>query len=704
MKKFFKPLIPVIALSLALASCNNDDNSSPEPPPSEVTLDRASATMAVGDTLFLSASVENVTWATSTNAVTVTNGMIIAESAGIARITATAVGGSATASASISIVPTQRGCNNQTPNWGESLGTVSWGTVANTNIESGITVIRGAHGGPSQVWSGAVFASACAKGNATDNNEFNGGSAGNFNADCRQSLHTFNAGRADAVTGDLFSWCAVVRFADQLCPYPWRVPSREDFANLHQNLGSPDYPAGYYMPTSGTATEALVGGVWGGARFTGAPSSLANDGSDYWSLTESSEYGAHYLRFLHNRVWPETSFIKHSGFALRCIRDYNAGVDPNIPVAGILLEPTAVSFHVGETQQLAITFQPVNATNRNVTWTSNNNAIATVVNGLVTAVAVGTTTITVTTQDGNHMATAEVTVNADVSATGVTLQPSTVALYVGQTQQLTANVQPANATNQTVTWETNNNVVATVSNSGLVTALGVGTATITVTTQDGNFTAVSEITVAPWETLPMTGCNSNIPGWGDIALGASFATSETWIVGTGENEQEWSDAVIATACADRTAFVGGSSGNFNADCRNSALNDNFSGHYFSWCAVMRFADQLCPPAQGWRVPTAEDFTQLHLNLGYGAVPGINTPVALIAESYMGLGPSTNGGAWGGAWFTGHAGNLGNEASSYWSSTDHTANVAISLHMTWQGVFNRATGNQKQHGIGLRCVR
>jgi hypothetical protein len=84
---------------------------------------------------------------------------------------------------------------------------------------------------------------------------------------------------------------------------------------------------------------------------------------------------------------------------------------------------------------------------------------------------------------------------ATIAVTGVTVSPTTASLAVNATSQLTATVAPANATNKTVSWVSSNTAVATVSAAGLVTAKAAGTATITVTTQDGNKTANATITV-----------------------------------------------------------------------------------------------------------------------------------------------------------------------------------------------------------------
>jgi uncharacterized protein YjdB len=174
----------------------------------------------------------------------------------------------------------------------------------------------------------------------------------------------------------------------------------------------------------------------------------------------------------------------------------NANV-PVVAVTGVTVSPTTATVGLGSTQQLNAAIAPANATNQNLTWTSSNTAVATVnAYGLVTAVAAGTTTVTVKTVDGNKTATSVITVAA-IPVASVSVTPAAASLYAGNTQQLTATVAPANATNKTVTWSSSNNAIATVNASGLVTAVAAGTANITATTQDGNKTAVAAITVNP---------------------------------------------------------------------------------------------------------------------------------------------------------------------------------------------------------------
>lgn len=170
----------------------------------------------------------------------------------------------------------------------------------------------------------------------------------------------------------------------------------------------------------------------------------------------------------------------------------------SVPVASVsLTPPTATINGSGATQQLTATVLPANATDKTVTYSSSAPSVATVSpTGLVTAVAsTGTTTITVTTNDGAKTDTSTITVG--VAVTGVVVDPKVIAgLGLGGTQQLTATVSPAGATNQNVTWVSSAPGVATVSSTGMVTGMANGNATVTVTTVDGGFTDICDVTVA----------------------------------------------------------------------------------------------------------------------------------------------------------------------------------------------------------------
>jgi len=165
------------------------------------------------------------------------------------------------------------------------------------------------------------------------------------------------------------------------------------------------------------------------------------------------------------------------------------------PVTGVSLDKTAHEMTEGEEITLTATVNPDNATNKNVTWSTSDAAIATVTNGKVTAVKAGKATITVTTEDGGKTATCEVTVKAKTfPVTGVSLDKTAHEMTEGEEVTLTATVNPDNATNKNVTWSTSDTAIATVTN-GKVTAVKAGKATITVTTEDGGKTATCEVTV-----------------------------------------------------------------------------------------------------------------------------------------------------------------------------------------------------------------
>ena len=157
-------------------------------------------------------------------------------------------------------------------------------------------------------------------------------------------------------------------------------------------------------------------------------------------------------------------------------------------VTGVSLDKTNLNLNPGKGGTLIATITPSNATNQNVTWESSDTKVVTVDNGLVTAVAEGSATITVTTTDGNFQDTCTVTVTEPptVSVTSVTLDQTSLTLDVGGSDTLTATVEPDNATNKAVTWSTSDKNVATVDQNGNVKAVGAGKATITATTADGS--------------------------------------------------------------------------------------------------------------------------------------------------------------------------------------------------------------------------
>ena len=168
-----------------------------------------------------------------------------------------------------------------------------------------------------------------------------------------------------------------------------------------------------------------------------------------------------------------------------------------IPAENITLDKNNISIKVSETTTLNITVLPENTTNKEVVWTSSDESVATVENGVVTAHKVGVATITATTTDGTNLsATCEVIVTPTV-AENIALDKTSVSLEINETVALNITILPETTTNKEVVWTSSDESVATVEN-GIVTALKAGVATITATTTDGtNLSASCEVTVTP---------------------------------------------------------------------------------------------------------------------------------------------------------------------------------------------------------------
>ncbi len=162
-----------------------------------------------------------------------------------------------------------------------------------------------------------------------------------------------------------------------------------------------------------------------------------------------------------------------------------------IAVEKVTLDKTTATLTVGDTATLKATVTPDNATDKTVTWTSSDETVATVKDGVVTAVKAGTATITA--KAGEKTATCTVTVkDKTVAVENVTLDKTSAELTVGDTTTIKATVTPDNATVKTVTWTSSDETVATVKD-GVVTAVKAGTATITA--KAGDKTATCAVTV-----------------------------------------------------------------------------------------------------------------------------------------------------------------------------------------------------------------
>ena len=214
-----------------------------------------------------------------------------------------------------------------------------------------------------------------------------------------------------------------------------------------------------------------------------------------------------------------------------------------VPATEICLDKTSITLSVGKAEAITATILPENATNQTVTWTSSNTSVAKVnANGTVKGISAGTAIITATV-DG---VTAECSVTVTVPVESVSLNKTSLTLAKGKSETLKATVSPTNATNKNVTWTSSNTSVATVSSSGKVTAVAVGTAQITVTTKDGYKKATCTVTVTSGSTGPKGykvfikhGAEfkySSIPGEGTYK-GSAFTSPNTKYNYSGDNHE-----------------------------------------------------------------------------------------------------------------------------------------------------------------------
>lgn len=174
------------------------------------------------------------------------------------------------------------------------------------------------------------------------------------------------------------------------------------------------------------------------------------------------------------------------------------------PVEEIILDRTELSMHEGDTQTLSATVLPAYASVKDLEWSSNNMSVATVsADGVVSAVGIGSAVITASATDGSRVKETCMVTVTEIPVSGISLNKTTAYLKWGESLELVATIQPANATNKEVTWSSTEDYV-TVSEDGLVTAVFPGTndmvgssVVITASSCDPAIKAECVVTIAP---------------------------------------------------------------------------------------------------------------------------------------------------------------------------------------------------------------
>lgn len=255
-----------------------------------------------------------------------------------------------------------------------------------------------------------------------------------------------------------------------------------------------------------------------------------------------------------------------------------------LKATGISIDRTEATLERDATLQLTATVTPDDADDRTVTWSSADSGIARVDGaGLVTAVSVGTTTITATTGDGTGLtASCTVTVTSK-TVQSITMDEEALSLERGETTRLTVIVTPQDADDVSVTWYSNNSGVATVDDGGRVTAIEVGTAVITATTNDGSgLSAKCTVTVTPKEVDDIS-INKEILKMeiGDIEqLTVVISPADvddktvTWRSADAEVASVNSDGVVTARKAGETTITATASNGLTAECQVEVTDPN----------------------------------------------------------------------------------------------------------------------------------
>lgn len=253
-----------------------------------------------------------------------------------------------------------------------------------------------------------------------------------------------------------------------------------------------------------------------------------------------------------------------------------------VDVESVTVTNSTETVRVNETVTINATVNPSNAP-QGLSYTSNNTSVATVSSsGLVTGIAKGTATVTVSsTSDSSKKATVTVNVTNDpISVTGLNMDTSDLITLVGDTKDVSATVTPSNATNKNLTYRTSDTSIFTVSSTGLLTANSEGTAVLTVVTTEGSFTKSRIIRVVA--SLPQSSIVGNYAHNATDNNGGKLNNTPTAFINNGEGEIKGFEAnVVSTASGTNVYVPRGSGIAIGTSSGAGTLRLNFNSDYYT---------------------------------------------------------------------------------------------------------------------------
>lgn len=193
-------------------------------------------------------------------------------------------------------------------------------------------------------------------------------------------------------------------------------------------------------------------------------------------------------------------------------------------VTDIKLDDTTKTMYVGDSVRMPYIIAPTNATNKDVTWSTSNSAVASVdPNGQVSARSSGVAVIILKSVDGGFMSTCTITVKQ--KATGIDFDVTSMELNVGQTYTIKVTAKPADATDFTLKWSSLDNAIATVDEKGTVTGKAVGKTVIMATASSGGVVYCNVVVKAAATGLQLNYKEKNVAIGDYLSIKASIIPS-----------------------------------------------------------------------------------------------------------------------------------------------------------------------------------
>ncbi len=297
------------------------------------------------------------------------------------------------------------------------------------------------------------------------------------------------------------------------------------------------------------------------------------------------------------------TMLGHARSFIRALQE--ASYDP-YAVSSVRLDQTTRTVYVGDSFPLKAIVGPDTARDKSVLWTTSDPEVAIVdQEGLVTAVSLGSAVITATTMDGGYTANCNVTVKP-VPVTGVSLDKRSVTLIEGEELILTATVSPENASDKSVTWSSSDSAIASVDNSGKVTAKKTGNATIKATANDGSgvFASCAVRVKEPYTAVAGEAVDLGLSvKWSSMNLGATSPSDYGDYFAWGETEPKdnyiWATYKLCNGSSSTLTKYNNSSSHGTVDNKTEFKEYDY-------------VDDAARQALGgeWRIPTDAEWTEL----------------------------------------------------------------------------------------------